>query len=113
MAYEEHISRYQSSLESLFKENDLALKELYYYLKNNSIDNSAIIKQDIYQGYYYFEVNHNIRDFDPIMKEITLDENIKIVYKDNNLTICSKTLNILKDLAEKEFKLICTIIPNE
>ena len=113
MAYEEHIERYQSSLESLFKENDLALKGLYYYLKNNSIDNPAIIKQDIYKDCYYFEVNHNIRDFDPIIKEISISKDIQIVYKENNLTICSKTLDILKELAEKEFKLICTIIPNE
>jgi hypothetical protein len=110
MQHEDHIERYNHSLESLFKENDLALKTLYEYLKNSSIDNMTILKKDVYQDYYYFEVNHNIRNFNPVKKETNIDNNVSIIYNDSTISVCCKSRDYLKNVAEKEFKLNCTII---
>lgn len=109
MQHEDHIERYKHSLQSLLKENDLALKTLYEYLKNSSIDNMTILKKEVYKDYYSFEVNHNIRDFDPVTKKVNIDDNISIVFNENTISVCCKSRDYLKDVAEKEFKLNCTI----
>jgi len=109
MQHEDHIERYRHSLQSLLKENDLALKTLYEYLKNSSIDNMTILKKEVYKDYYSFEVNHNIRDFDPVTKKVDIDNNISIIYNDSTISVCCKSRDYLKNVAEKEFKLNCIV----
>lgn len=110
MQHEDHIERYNHNLESLLKENDLALKTLYEYLKNSSIDNITMLKKEVYEDYYTFEVNHNIRNFNPVIKETFIDDNIRIIYNENTISVCCKSRDYLKNVAEKEFNLNCTII---
>ena len=87
MQHEDHIERYNHNLESLLKENDLALKTLYEYLKNSSIDNMTMLKKEVYKDYYTFEVNHNIRNFNPVIKETFIDDNIRIIYNENTIVL--------------------------
>jgi len=110
MQHDYHIEKYKQSLEGVFKENNLALETLYEYLSKNSINLSTIIKRNIGEEYYYFEVGHNVRDFNPITPEININENTRIRYTKETMLIKSKSLDYLTDLAKTVFQLNVTVI---
>lgn len=110
MQHDYHIERYKKNLESMFRENDSALKTLYEYLSKNSINVVTIIKRNIGEEYYYFEISHNVRDFSPITPEIDINENTRIRYTEETMMVKSKSLDYLTDLAKTVFQLNVTVI---
>lgn len=110
MQHDYHIEKYKQNLEGMFKENNSALETLYEYLSKNSINLSTIIKRNIGEEYYYFEVGHNVRDFNPITPEININENTRIRYTEETMLIKSKSLDYLTDLAKTVFQLNVTVI---
>ena len=78
MQHEDHIERYNHNLESLLKENDLALKTLYEYLKNSSIDNMTMLKKEVYKPKIKKDDSKTVVEPEPTVSELEIAETNEI-----------------------------------